>query len=128
MFKRILAAVLALAASAAIAVSPVDINKANQADLESVTGIGPAMAGKILAERKQGAFKDWADVIDRVSGIGEGNAAKFAAGGLTVNGAGYNGGAPAKATGKTAKADKGAEKGVEKGAEKARVAKADKAD
>lgn len=117
MFKRILATVLALVATAAIAASPVDINKANQADLESVAGIGPAMAGKILAERKQGAFKDWADVIDRVSGIGEGNAAKFAAGGLTVNGAGYNGGAPAKAV---AKGDKGADK--------ARVAKADKAD
>jgi competence protein ComEA len=124
MFKRILASVLALVATAVIAASPVDINKANQADLESVTGIGPAMAGKILAARKDGAFKDWADVIDRVAGIGEGNAAKFAAGGLTVNGAGYNGTAPAKAAGKgadkSAKADKAGDKG--------RVAKADKAE
>lgn len=128
MFKRILATLLALAASVVIAVQPVDINKANQADLESVAGIGPAMAGKILAERKQGAFKDWADVIDRVSGIGEGNAARFAAGGLTVNGAGYNGGAPAKAAGKTAQAGKQADKQADRGAGKARVAKADKAD
>lgn len=120
MFKRILATLLALAATAVMAASSVDINKAGQAELESVTGIGPAMAGKILAERKQGAFRDWADVIDRVAGIGEGNAAKFAAGGLTVNGAGFNG-----AAAKTAKAPKGEK---DKGAEKARVAKADKAD
>ncbi|MFZ5519876.1 MAG: ComEA family DNA-binding protein [Pseudomonadota bacterium] len=120
MFKRILTTLLALAATAVMAVSPVDINKADQAQLESVAGIGPAMAGKILTERKKGAFKDWADVIDRVSGIGEGNAAKFAGGGLTVNGAGYQGGAPAKTSGKTAQADKGADK--------ARVARAGKTD
>ncbi|MBI5336020.1 MAG: helix-hairpin-helix domain-containing protein [Burkholderiales bacterium] len=128
MFKRILAGLLAVVATAVIAAQPVDINKADQAQLESVAGIGPAMAGKILAERKHGAFKDWADVIDRVSGIGDGNAARFAAGGLTVNGAGYSGGSPAKAAGKSAKADKGAEKAADKAGEKARVAKGGKAD
>ena len=90
MFERILAGLLAVIATAVMAAAPVDINKADQAQLETVKGIGPAMSAKILAERKKGSFKDWADVIDRVGGIGEGNAAKFAAGGLTVNGAGYS--------------------------------------
>lgn len=127
MFKRILASLLALIATAVIAASPVDINKADQAQLEEVTGIGPALSGKILAERKNGAFKDWADVIDRVAGIGEGNAAKFAAGGLTVNGAGYNGSASAKAAGKSADKSAKADK-ADKSSDKARVAKADKAE
>ncbi|MEY4751234.1 MAG: hypothetical protein RIQ60_3448 [Pseudomonadota bacterium] len=67
----------------------VDINKATQAELESIKGIGPAMSGRILDERKKGGYKDWLDVIDRVKGVGPGNAAKFSDGGLTVDGASY---------------------------------------
>jgi competence protein ComEA len=57
-------------------------------------GIGP-LAGKILDERKKSSFKDWDDLVERVKGIGEANAAKLSAGGLTVGGAAYRGGAPA---------------------------------
>ncbi len=88
MFKKLIAFVAAWAC--AMAFAAVDINKANLADLESVKGIGPAVATKILDERKKAPFKDWADVIDRVNGVGAGNAAKFSTGGLTVNGAGFN--------------------------------------
>lgn len=86
MFKKLLTLLLALFAAAAFAA--VDVNKATQADLESIKGIGPVISTKILDERKKGGpFKDWDDVIARVKGIGEGNAAKFSGDGLTVNGA-----------------------------------------
>jgi competence protein ComEA len=96
MFKKLLATLLALFAAAAFAA--VDANKATQAELESIKGIGPAIAGKILDERKKGAFKDWNDMVERVKGVGEGNAAKFSAEGLTVNGATFKGAAAAPAT------------------------------
>lgn len=93
MFKKLLTAVLVFFAAAAFAA--VDVNKANQAELETVTGIGPGIAGKMLEERKKGPFKDWADLVDRVSGVGEGNAQKFSSGGLTVNGKAFSAAAPA---------------------------------
>ena len=93
MIKKILAAMLAL--FAAVAFAAVDVNKATQAELEAIKGIGPAIAGKILDERKKSSFKDWNDMVERVKGVGEGNAAKVSAAGLTVNGAAFAG-APAK--------------------------------
>lgn len=94
MIKKLFAAILALLAAAAFAA--VDVNKATQADLESIKGIGPVIATKILDERKKASFKDWDDMVTRVKGVGEHNAAKFSADGLTVNGAAYAG-APAAA-------------------------------
>jgi competence protein ComEA len=94
MIKKLLFALLALFAAAALAA--VDVNKADQAALETIKGIGPAISGKIIDERKKSPFKDWADMIERVNGIGEGNAAKFSAGGLTVNGAAFKGAPAAK--------------------------------
>lgn len=64
----------------------VDINTASEADLDSIKGIGPGTSAKILDQRKTGKFKDWADVIQRVSGIGEKRADKLSNEGLTVNG------------------------------------------
>ncbi|MDL2338140.1 MAG: helix-hairpin-helix domain-containing protein [Pseudomonadota bacterium] len=85
---RTLVAVL-VAAFAFAAHAAVDVNKASQAELETIKGIGPSMSGKILDERKKSSFKDWTDVVTRVKGVGPGNATKFAADGLTVNGAGF---------------------------------------
>ena len=73
MLKKILAIVAMLYAFAAFAA--VDVNKANAAELDSIKGIGPAVSGKILDERKKGSFKDWEDFITRVKGVGETNAA-----------------------------------------------------
>jgi len=100
MFKRLLAALFALIAASAFAA--VDVNKANQAELESIKGIGPTIAGKMLDERKKSPFKDWTDMVTRVKGVGEGNAAKFSTEGLTVNGQTYNKSAAAPAAAKTA--------------------------
>jgi competence protein ComEA len=68
----------------------VEVNKATVAELDGIKGIGPSMSSKILDERKKSPFKDWADLISRVSGIGEKKAALFSVEGLTINGAGFN--------------------------------------
>ena len=93
MIKKLLAIFLSL--FAALAFAAVDVNKATPAELDAVKGIGPAIAGKITAERAKGNFKDWADFISRVSGVGDKSAAKLSEAGLTVNGASFSG-APAK--------------------------------
>jgi competence protein ComEA len=93
MFKKLFALVAMLYAAASFAA--VDVNKAAAAELDSIKGIGPAMSAKILDERKKGNFKDWNDFISRVKGVGEGNAAKFSAEGLTINGAAFKAAAAA---------------------------------
>jgi competence protein ComEA len=93
MLKKILAIVAMLYAAACFAA--VDVNKASAAELDSIKGIGPGISTKILDERKKGNFKDWNDFVERVKGIGEGNAAKFSAEGMTVNGQAFKGAAPA---------------------------------
>lgn len=87
MFKKFLASLLAL--FAAVSFAAVDINKATVADLDSIKGIGPATSAKMVDERKAAPFKDWADLIQRVPGIGDKRAAKLSAQGLTVNGDGF---------------------------------------
>lgn len=77
----------------------VDVNRATQAELESVKGIGPALSGKILEARKTGAFRDWNDMVERVQGVGPGSAARLSEAGLTVGGQPFAGAkAPAAAT------------------------------
>jgi competence protein ComEA len=95
MFKKLLAFFAAM--TVAVAFAAVDVNKATPAELDGIKGIGPGISGKIVEERKKGNFKSWEDFIGRVKGIGEGNAAKFSAEGLTVGGAGYKGAAAAPA-------------------------------
>jgi competence protein ComEA len=80
-------ALLALFSAAALA--GVDANLADQAALESIRGIGPAISSQIVDERKKSPFKDWADLLARVQGLGAGNAARFSRAGLTVDGAEY---------------------------------------
>jgi len=78
-----------LALLAGQAASAADVNQASAAELEAVKGIGPALSGKILAARQQGTFKSWSDLVDRVAGMGPGNAARLSQNGLTVAGSGY---------------------------------------
>ena len=118
MIRNFIAAVAAtLALCAPLLAQATDVNRASQAELESVKGIGPGLSGKILKAREAGAFKDWADFVERVGGVGAGNAARFSANGLTVGGAAFNAQAlppkPEKAA-KPAKAEK-AEKAAQPG-------------
>lgn len=118
MLKKILAVLAMLYAFAAFAA--VDVNKASAAELDGVKGIGPGTSKTILAERKKGEFKDWADFIARVKGVGEARAAKLSAEGLTVNGAAFKpaAAAAAKKEDKPAKKDEKKEAKAEKKEEK----------
>lgn len=87
MFKKLLTLIATLSTVTCFAAA--DVNIAGAAELDGIKGIGPAMSGKILEERKKGNFKNWNDFIERVPGVGEGNAAKFSREGLTINGAGF---------------------------------------
>ena len=87
MFKKLLLAVASLIATMGFAFAQVDVNKADQAALDGVKGIGPKMSKTIIDERKKGGdFKDWADFEKRVKGVGEKNASKLSQAGLTLNG------------------------------------------
>jgi len=138
MLKKILAILAMLCA--AVAFAAVDVNKATEADLDAIKGIGPVMSKRIVDERKKGDFKSWDDLMVRVKGIGDTTAAKYSSQGLTVKGTPYKsvavGGkdekkdakADKKEDKKEAQADKKDEKKetkAEKKEEKA-VAKADK--
>jgi competence protein ComEA len=87
MLKKLLLALAALIASMGFAFAQVDVNKADQAALDGIKGIGPKMSKAILDERKKGGdFKDWSDFETRVKGVGEKSAVKLSDAGLTVNG------------------------------------------
>jgi len=92
MFKQFIIALGALIAATAFAA--VDVNKASQAELESIKGIGPTISTQILGERQKGPFKDWSDLTTRVKGVGEASAGKFSQNGLTVNGTAFAGPVP----------------------------------
>ena len=109
MWKKLLAA-LAMCCATTMAMAAIDVNKATEADLDALKGIGPVTSKLILNERKKGAFKDWQDFITRVKGVGDARAAKFSEEGLTVNGQAFKPLSAAKkedkAAAKDAKADK----------------------
>jgi len=69
MLKKIAALLMALFTALAFAAG--DVNTADATQLDSVKGIGLAIAGKIAAERKKAPFKDWDDLVARVGGVGE---------------------------------------------------------
>ena len=102
MFKKILAILVMLYATLAMAAA--DVNKATEAQLDAVKGIGPVTSKMILAERKKGDFKNWEDFIERIKGVGDTRAAKLSGEGLTVNGAAYK--VATKDTRSTAKEDR----------------------
>lgn len=100
MFKPFLLAAALLFSTASMAA--VDVNKASEAELDGIRGIGPGTSKLILTERKKSEFKDWSDLIARVKGIGDARATKLSDAGLTVGGKPYQ---AAKAS-TEAKADK----------------------
>lgn len=55
-----------------LAFAAVDINSANETELDQIKGVGPAKAKAIVEERKKGGpFKNLDDVAARVKGIGD---------------------------------------------------------
>lgn len=87
MLRKILLALAAFIASAGFAFAAVDLNKADQAALDSVKGIGPKTSKAILDERKKGGeFKNWEDFRKRVKGVGDKSANKLSQEGVTIDG------------------------------------------
>jgi competence protein ComEA len=103
MLKRLLLAIAAAVATMGIAFAQVDVNKADQAALDTIKGIGPAKSKAILEERAKGQFKDWADFESRVKGVGEKSAIRLSEAGLQVNGKSRDGAAIKVADAKTAR-------------------------
>lgn len=66
----ILALILFLAPSVALADSHVNINTATSEELQTLSGIGPALAERIIEYRKEFPFESIEDIM-QVSGIGE---------------------------------------------------------
>lgn len=96
--RALFGALLALALWALLPATPglardpgagLDANRATQADLESLQGIGVALAERMLEARRAGPFRDWDDLRARVKGIDKARAAALSAQGLTVSGQPY---------------------------------------
>lgn len=88
MFKKLLACI-ALLGTIGLAFAGVEVNKASEAELDGIKGVGPATTQQIVSERKKSEFKNWDDLMARVKGIGPARATKLSAEGMTVGGASY---------------------------------------
>ena len=66
----------------------VDANTASADDLQTIRGIGPAMAARIVEARQQEPFRDLDDLRSRVRGIGEKNLRRMQDAGLDVGSGG----------------------------------------
>jgi competence protein ComEA len=82
--KKILFFVFYWLMLSASALAAVNVNTASFDELQTISGIGPATAQRIVEERRKGPFKSLDDLHARVKGIGESRIRKMAAAGLTV--------------------------------------------
>lgn len=78
-----------LAAACIPALADLDINRASQAELERLRGVGPQLSTRILTARDAGLFSDWEDLRRRVTGLGPSQSARLSREGLTVAGAAF---------------------------------------
>jgi competence protein ComEA len=98
MIKKLILALATFIVTMSVAFAQVEVNKADQAALDGVKGIGPKISKTILEERSKGGdFKDWADFEKRVKGVGAKSSDKLSQAGLTVNGQSKPNAAPAAA-------------------------------
>ena len=63
-----------------------DVNQASEAELDGVRGIGPPFTRRLMEARAQHPFKDWPDLMQRVSGMGPRVAQSLSDQGLKVRG------------------------------------------
>ncbi|TSE20178.1 comE: comEA protein [Tepidimonas alkaliphilus] len=69
--------------------SQVEANRASAAELQTVRGIGPVLAARIVEARAQRPFASWADFEQRVPGVGVKTAQKLSLHGLRIDGRSY---------------------------------------
>jgi competence protein ComEA len=75
--------------AAAPPAAAVELNTADQADLELVKGIGPEVSRRLVEAREGRPFDDWHDLMKRVKGIGKPTARRWSCAGVTVQGQPY---------------------------------------
>ena len=78
--------IVGILACACLSVWALEINQANEAELDSIKGMGPAMTRKVLMARAEKPFTNWKDLMFRVAGIGKAKAQQFSEQGVLVNG------------------------------------------
>lgn len=78
-----------------------EVNQAQEMELDALRGVGPALSSRILQARAQAPFKDWPDLMARVTGMGPHKARALSREGLTVNGLALPEGAAPAATDKS---------------------------
>lgn len=66
--------------------SALELNQASRTELQALKGIGPKTVELIVGARDARAFSDWADLQQRVKGIGSGKSAALSQQGLTIAG------------------------------------------
>jgi len=79
MLKKIIVGML-LFATLSFGMTLSKLNSASKAELMEINGIGEVKAGLIFKEKRKGKFKSFADLIERVDGIGEQTAANIKGG------------------------------------------------
>ena len=90
--KKLVVGMMLTFAVAGAAFAAVEVNTADQAQLQTIKGLGPAKAKAIVDERtKNGKFKDAADLSRRIKGVGEKTIVRLQAQGLTIAGKGNGG-------------------------------------
>lgn len=80
---------LLLAAACLPAFAQLEVNRASQAELETLRGVGPQLSARILQAREDRPFNDWEDLRRRVAGFGPAQSARLSREGLTVAGAAF---------------------------------------
>lgn len=99
LFRFIVSTVFVLLCGLQAAMAAVNANTASADELQTVRGIGPTIAQRIVQERAKGPYKSLDDLQARVKGVGSNSIRKMAEGGLTVSGGTSR---AAKASGKAA--------------------------
>jgi len=82
--------VLGALVCAQLSVFALEINQANEAELDSIKGMGPAMTRKVLNARAEKPFINWKDLMSRVTGMGKNKAQQFSDQGVLVNGLAFS--------------------------------------
>jgi len=70
MLKKIIVGLL-LFATVSFGMSLTKLNSASKAELMEINGIGDVKASEIIKQRRNGKFKSFADLQERVDGVGE---------------------------------------------------------
>jgi len=63
-----------------------DLNVATEAELDGLSGLGPAFTSLVMQARADRPFRDWADFMRRVKGVRQTTAEKLSRQGATIQG------------------------------------------